>query len=156
MLLVFGIFLLTFYVSARFISTSSQSEQSRSCCGDKVCAEQHHHSARKVTTEPVSAKDLQTWYVASNEAYFDNKLPYAEVHWGDLTAIDDMGLTTRHANGEWVIIIDRRTNPTRRVALMTEFHEICHIKVQNDPDHGPQFQTCMLNLARAGAFAELW
>ncbi len=126
-----------------------------------MCAEQHHHSARKVTTEPVSAKDLQTWFIASNRAYFEGQLPLnTEVVWGDLTSQNDMGYITRRANKSWLIIIDRKTNPTSRSAYFTEYHEMCHLSLWNKEDefgdHGPKFQSCMTQLALKGAFTDLW
>lgn len=44
----------------------------------------------------------------------------------------------------------------RRVAKMTLFHEMVHIKLRFSINHGPEFQREMLRLVKAGAFRDLW
>lgn len=115
---------------------------------------------RKVSSDLEDDAMLQQWYGTINEEYLANTLPKnTQVRWGDLASKHDMGLTVQRADGSYLIVIDRATNPTWSSALLTEYHEICHIVVPIttlDNDHGPKFQACMLGFAKAGAFKDLW
>jgi len=103
---------------------------------------------------------LQRWYEGANEEYFANKLPKnVTVKWGDLSWDNDIGLTQHRPDGSYTITIDPKENPARSEALLTLFHETCHIATWNSgflDVHGPPFQTCMLRLAEKGAFQDLW
>ena len=142
------------------LRTRLHTEQSTSCCGDSVCAEQHHHSANRPSGDSVTEKDLQTWYVASNRAYFSGRLPQnVTVSWGDLSEQHYVGHTIQRGDGSFLLLVDRRTNPTASEAYLTVFHEQCHLSLWNTDDfeqHGPKFQSCMTQLALKGAFEELW
>lgn len=107
---------------------------------------------------PISEAKLNLWYQGINEEYFSSTLPKnVEVKWGDLTLLKDMGVTNRHADGSYTIVLDPKQNPNRRIAEFTEYHEICHIATPPEVDqHGPKFQACMLRLAQEGAFKDLW
>jgi hypothetical protein len=128
------------------------------CCSANECAIYHHHgkSADHVFTDA----QLQAWYESFNEIYFFSQLPKnVEVKWGDLTAKDYMGLTTRRLDGSILITIDRAMNPARRTAAATVAHETCHVAVPlgtEFEDHGEKFQACMVNLAVHGAFTDIW
>jgi SprT-like family len=123
-----------------------------SCDCGSICSPKH-----KTAGEPLSNKQLQSWYDGLNEEYFYNRLPRAAVTWGDLTLLGDMGITMRE-DKRFRIIIDRTTNPTRKTAEETVAHELCHVATWEieSTDHGQKFQTCMVNLADRGAFENIW
>ena len=99
--------------------------------------------------------DLQAEYANYNAVYFADALPKdTRVIWADLTAKSRMG-ETESENGHYTIRIDRTTNVTVSTIRLTLVHEMCHVKVP-DPFHGSQFQSCMMDLAAAGALNDLW
>lgn len=165
-LAMFGIFMavLLLFVAGwsddRYDQRKTQLNKAVQCCSANECAAQHHHDAHKESSAArMTNKQLGMWYADANEQFFLGQLPKEVlVEWSDLTAIQDMGLTSKRSDGSFSIILDRRTNTTFRVARMTEYHEICHVKTwgQGDFDHGIQFQTCMVQLANQGAFEGLW
>ena len=130
-------------------------------CGS-ICLSSSHCELKecpkhKTAGEPLSNKQLQSWYDGLNEEYFMSRLPRASVTWGDLTALNDMG-ATMHPEDGFVIIIDRKTNPTTKTAEATVAHETCHVSTWDleFDAHGPKFQSCMVNLANKGAFEAIW
>ena len=98
-------------------------------------------------------------YSESNRLYFNNKLPPAKIV---LThGLKDMATTLCiHADGKLncTIEINPDKNPVRRTAIMTLYHEQCHVKLWGSVKdaHGKEFQSCMHDLAAKGAFDELW
>ena len=134
-------------------------KKSHPCCSAKACAEQHHHEkTSEVSNAPFTDQELQAWYEGFNADYFINQLPKnVRVVWGDLTPSELMGLTERSDAG-FLITIDRKTNPTKRGAEWTAVHELCHVKTweAHELDHGPKFQSCMIQLADKGAFEGIW
>ena len=111
---------------------------------------------RTAAKAPISQAGLQRIYSSVNDEYFSGKLPKdTTVEWGDLSNEDSMGLTLHRPGGGNLIILDPNANRIRRVAILTELHEICHVATQ-DFEHGEKWQGCMLHLAEQGAFADLW
>lgn len=113
--------------------------------------------------------NLNAWYDGYNQMYFQKELPEAgsfsppdviiDFHLDDP---DKMGLTVF---GEQDGFIRMGLNPTyiksTKTLRLTMLHEMCHIRlfvedIHSMNDHGPQWQSCMLDLAKAGAFADLW
>ena len=122
-------------------------------------ASQHFGVSHKTATDPMTDTTLRQFYADSNEDYFLGQLPKnAHVSFGDLSVLDDMGLTFKRADGSFEIIIDRKTNPILRQAKLTLIHEQCHIATwQEELDsHGRKFQECMVDKAVHGAFHDLW
>jgi hypothetical protein len=115
--------------------------------------------AGKRADKTLSDECLDQWYKDANEEYFANRLPKrVTIHWGDLTQTESMGTVIHYTNGTWAITIDRTTNQTQGEALLTGYHEMCHMVAKDFglDTHGPKFQSCMVHLAEAGAFKELW
>jgi len=101
---------------------------------------------------------LASQYAEYNQAYFQDSLPKsAKVRWGHMN--DFMGHVDVFGPQVY-ILIDRGTNTAPRVAKGTLLHEMCHVerhvKGENPASHGDEFQACMLRLAQAGAFKEIW
>src|SRR5208282_3307304 len=134
-----------------------------------------NHHPRKVTLKngskqfSTSAEEqtfVNTWYAATNEVYFDNKLPKdtaIQIHVipPDATAAYTIGQTTPLGNGQYLIELDPRFNLSGNQEALTLDHEMCHIYLDQktgdgDRNHGPRFQACMQRLAVEQAFADLW
>jgi hypothetical protein len=101
-----------------------------------------------------SDRQLKYWFNKYNALYFASELPGDTCVWWEPTnaSYADCGLI----DGHWRI----RVNPslTAWVSLwkLTLLHEMCHIKLHPNRNHGRKFQQEMLRLAAMGAFAELW
>ena len=73
-----------------------------------------------------------------------------------------MGRTYFRPDGSSLMLIDRGSNPIEKQAEMTMIHEMCHqenylLKADEGVDgHSLAFQSCMVRLADAGAFRDLW
>ena len=104
-------------------------------------------------------------YAESNRLYFDNKLPPAKIVLTHNLKDDNGSVMATtfciRAGGKLncTIEIDPDKNPVNRTAIMTLYHEQCHVKLWgidiNHP-HGELFQDCMHDLATKGAFDDLW
>jgi SprT-like family len=132
-------------------------------------ASHHHHKQQLYPTasQVNSNATLERWYKADNETYFDDKLPHnVSVKWADIPREKDgdvdMGDTAEDVQHRaYAIRIDRMSNVTWGTTLMTLRHEECHAAedpylVGDEDEHGPRFQSCMINLAKAGAFKDSW
>jgi hypothetical protein len=116
-----------------------------------------NYKTKSAHVNPLTEKELQGWYDGPNEKYFLNQLPAAKVKWGDLTAQNMMGFTIRWDEKNFLIVVDRETNPTYSTAEFTIAHEQCHVATWSEiTSHGPKWQACMVRLAEQGAFAEIW
>jgi hypothetical protein len=159
---VLGFFATILMCALVLLAVAVPKPKQNSCDCGSICSTSSHCELKecpkhKTADEPLSNKQLQSWYDGLNEEYFMNRLPRASVTWGDLTALNDMG-ATMHPEDGFVIIIDRKTNPTTKTAEATVAHELCHVAtwgVEFDA-HGPKFQSCMVNLANKGAFEGVW
>jgi SprT-like family len=125
-----------------------------------------HHDHYQFSSDKEELQFLNKWYSATNDTYFDNKLPkdtkieLREIP-ADIAADFTVGQTTPLGNGQYIVEIDPRFNPSGGEEALTLDHEICHIYLlqqNNDGDskHGSRFQSCMQRLAAEGAFQNLW
>lgn len=111
---------------------------------------------------PFTEQQLTAWYDGFNDKYFQNQLPSnTVVIWSDLKAWDALGITS-WSGQNYKIELDPDFNRTQVTTKATELHEMCHVKVMMTEDvplgeeHGLAFQTCMMTLAREGAFERIW
>jgi hypothetical protein len=116
--------------------------------------------------EHIEDIDLQAYYDALNQEFYDNKLPEAIVRFTNKPyGQDENGNTVRAVGLSFPtepkqIMIDDVMKDYPVVAYETLAHEQCHVYVDKFTpefdEHGPKFQKCMLKLAEAGALAHLW
>jgi hypothetical protein len=104
---------------------------------------------------------LNAWFRSYNERYFNNELPQDVVITRNLNDSRFMALTEYKEDGFYHIKINPKYNPTDRVERLTLLHESCHIRLsvkheEEFDDHGPLWQHCMQDLAKKGAFSDLW
>lgn len=126
------------------------------------------HRDIRVPAAPSTANtdriNLEENYNAYNKGYFLNKLPHTlKFTWGPaLNANDDEMQAITHGNvltGPTEIELNPRyaVAPAHQQQLM--LHEMCHIATWADDlkyGHKGQWKNCMLRLANAGAFDEIW
>lgn len=100
---------------------------------------------------------LNLWAQGINDGYFGGKLPNVPVQWGDLTLLQDIGITLGNETPNQ-IVLDRKMNPSDKQALMTLLHEECHVATWNKQldVHGSLWKKCMIGLADAHAMDDLW
>ena len=136
----------------------------------RMAANRHQDVAeKKVLIERTSVADrehfLQVWYDGPNEAYFSNRLPKnIVIHYRPIENDAAMGSVDCSIGPVCTITIDPRFNIADITAIMTMYHEECHIAVwvdygesaYGDPGHGKLFQACMMDLAKQGAFEKIW
>lgn len=138
-----------------------------------LCGSQLLSSPKPSKRFPVDPAAL---YQADNELYFNNELPKnvevvaaeapdAEVTFQKEHAYDIA--ETEHTVGtHWYKMF---ISPTYNLTLTDEresvLHESCHIKEWEIYEkkgssygggHGPEWQGCMLDLAKKGAFSDIW
>ena len=131
---------------------------------------QHPQSQAEFEEQIELAQDqiyLQKMYGQYNHKYFDDKLPKdTQVHFVEHVKLSDLAegdtLPPRFTgNPTYVIEISYVWNPQGNEALMTLFHEMCHVYLeQTKPDyhgdHDADFQRLMIGLADQHAFDDLW
>jgi hypothetical protein len=105
-------------------------------------------SSKVTKLNPVHS-GIQYCYDYFNSYYFNGKLRDMRVVWAELE--DLYGLTT----ADYIFIASSLKTQTV-MALQTLLHEMVHVKVPSDVEHGKKFNKEMLRLARAGAFDHLW
>jgi hypothetical protein len=109
---------------------------------------------------------LQANYAEYNETFFNNTLPKnVSVSWYDIPIDADgryiLGDTSEGPIGSFRIHIDTKTNITWATTDVTLLHEMCHVKTNDyaighdEPDHGPSFKACIVNLELQGAYTDL-
>lgn len=93
-----------------------------------------------------------------DDEYFDGNLPPTTVKYAPIADDDLMGLTLCNGDGSRCeILISPKWNTSDKVAASTLLHEMCHAAtIGKDFDHGPKWHTCMRNLAKEGAFDDIW
>lgn len=115
------------------------------------------HRSLKMTDAQV-----QQFYEADSDAYFEGGLPHADVRFVHNLRDDNgdalMGLTQ---GPPFQISLTDRYQDNGSISIMTLHHEECHAalsakNVEELDVHGPAFQTCMVRLAEAGAFKGIW
>lgn len=103
---------------------------------------------------------LDPWYRGFNHSYFRDELPADVVITHNLS--DDTRIAqTEYSHGFYHIEFNPKYNRAQKVELETLLHEQCHIlvaveKAEEFDEHGQHWQTCMQDLARHGAFTNLW
>lgn len=111
-------------------------------------------------TANAAPDNLDAWYAGFNHQYFQDELPKTVVITKTLDDDRFMALTF-YENGRYHIALNPRYNISTKVERMNILHESCHIRMfvegeEEFDDHGPKWQSCMLELAEKGAFASLW
>ena len=112
----------------------------------------------------ITSSYLQDAFEHLNDGYFDGNLPRdTKVVYGappdTLEVIGETYCTYVPQGGVrgCTIYIVPKYNLVAPIALETLNHEACHIATYGTEfDHGPDWQNCMLNLAKEGAFEGLW
>ncbi len=114
----------------------------------------------------VIAQDrLDPWVRGLNEKYFNSELPATIVvshnlHDDRFQALTDT--TTEHGVVYYHLMFNPKYNISTKTEQLNLFHELCHVRqminneVDSLDDHGPHWQSCMLELAKKGAFRDLW
>lgn len=98
---------------------------------------------------------LKTFYAETNRTYFNNELDQN----ARITIFDSkevMGHTDVDGDGTVHIYIDRASHPIEKEAEMTLAHEMCHLRSGSSFDESDEFQGCMIDLAKRGAFKGIW
>ena len=123
------------------------------------CNAAYEQKDSKITEITVS--QLSDAYRRFNEDLFYGGLPtknikivptYLPTAMGELSGED----------GQWVIRIDKESNPIQRQAEMTLIHEMCHLsdKINGENEgfdgHSYAWETCMENIAARGQFKDIW
>lgn len=104
--------------------------------------------------------DLTQWYLGYNHTYFQDALPNDVVLTRDLNDDRFMAITF-YDTGQYHIQINPKYNISTKQERINLLHESCHVLlfIEQDTeldDHGPHWQACMMRLADAGAFKDLW
>jgi len=102
-----------------------------------------------------TVEKLRTFYAETNKTYFNNELPQ-NVRISIFDSKTVMGHTDTDADGTVHIFIDRQSHPIEKEAEMTEAHEMCHLRSESPFDESEEFQACMVDLAKRGAFKGIW
>lgn len=114
------------------------------------------------SSRPATNEVAERWYAGYNETYFENKLP-KDTRVQFVRELKDwegnrvLGLT--YSSTPATIQINAEYRDTPPIWLEILLHEQCHLSLDSTPEfdmHGAKFQACMLHLAQAGAFAQLW
>lgn len=116
--------------------------------------------------KPLAESQLQLYYDAFNDEYFEGKLPKGVpvVYDSFVDEDDDFGMVTCAANDQSTCTIRLSPNFSifSRVTIGTILHEMVHLsfvgtsQVDESIAHGPCFEKRMLQLAEAGAQKGIW
>lgn len=114
----------------------------------------------------------QALYNEANELYFFNRLPRdgrvvmvegdIATHTNKNEEIMAVTYVTHSSPHTYKTVISPKYNLALPTEELTVLHEACHIEVYEqgpadyDGQHGPEFQNCMLRLAKMGAFEHVW
>jgi len=109
---------------------------------------------------------MRTMYRESNKNYFANKLPQnPKIIWvyGLKNDKGEALFAETFCDGEegsliCTIKLDAQNNAAPSTAVMSMYHEQCHIKLWGKAlqVHGHEFQSCMKDLANLDAFQDVW
>lgn len=120
-----------------------------------------HGKPRRIG-DVISENFCQKWFDGINDVYFNNTLPPTKVKFDTIDSAL-VGITYCTLNlqtdsySACTIHINRKYNLAEPVAAETVIHETCHVATYVErEDHGPRWQTCMLDLAKRGAFKGVW
>jgi hypothetical protein len=111
-------------------------------------------SSASTTYEPTIEK-LKAFYAETNRTYFNNELDQ-NTRITIFNSKEAMGHTDVDADGTPHIYIDKDSHPIEKEAEMTLAHEMCHLKSGSAFDESEEFQGCMIDLAKRGAFKGIW
>lgn len=105
-------------------------------------------------------RHLDEWYASYNHAYFQDELPKNTLITYDIHDDRFMALTA-YEGSQYHISFNMKYNFSNKMGRLNLLHELCHVRqmVEGDEEfdqHGPHFQSCMLGLAKQGAFTDLW
>lgn len=103
---------------------------------------------------------LDSWFAGYNHAYFQDELPKDTEISHNLQDPRFMAVTF-YDNGRYHIAFNPAYNISGKTEQLNLIHEMCHIRVfveqdEEAEDHGPHFQRCMMDLAKQGAFKDIW
>jgi predicted metal-dependent hydrolase len=99
-------------------------------------------------------KSLQHLYRTFNRAYFANRLDdEVAVRFAKSSRVSWLGCYV----GEFeVIYLNPILKKSWRMTCMVLLHEMCHVAIPGQHNHGPKFQKAMHALANCGAFESIW
>lgn len=127
------------------------------------CSTQTHSAASYPKVVGRTSERLEAHYKIMNQDYFSNRLP-EDVKIVVVDKLFDenlgrlLGSTICSSPEHCRITVDREMNAAPVTMELTIDHEMCHVEShgKNFDAHGEAFQACMLHLALAGAFREVW
>ena len=107
---------------------------------------------------------LRRWYLQFNRQWFNGDLPDdVTVYWDPVSAQAECwsvlaipGTRDHEPIVDFIIRIDPRMSFSRALAKWALLHEMAHVKLYPNLNHGPKFHAEMLRLANCGAFRKLW
>lgn len=100
-----------------------------------------------------SERQLAYWYRKYNRLYFGDSLPTAFVWWEPTSAAY---ADCKLIDGEWRIRLNPSLSGWNALWKWSLLHEMVHIRLYPNTNHGRRFQAEMLRLATMGAFREVW
>ena len=111
----------------------------------------------------LSDRRLKRLYRHFNRRYFDGALPDStEVWWEHVDGacadcdVDNCGLAFDAGSDSFMIRLNPDIGWSERNAKLALLHEMVHVKLYPNFNHGRRFQNEMIRLAALGAFDRLW
>ena len=102
----------------------------------------------------VTLAELQAAYSTYNITEFNGDLPSDTIVDFNEHDKDNMATTALLTDGKFHLSFNRKYVTGIRIMNMTMLHEMCHVKTWGD-EHKLNWQGCMLDLDRTGAFREI-
>lgn len=102
----------------------------------------------------ITNAELQCMYHEFNRKWFGNRLPKDMVV--EFEKIEPMGCTHYRRGRPLYIDINFNYRSNRCIVSMTLLHEMVHVELPYNINHGKQFHKRMIQLARKGAFKPWW
>jgi hypothetical protein len=102
----------------------------------------------------VTLAELQAAYSTYNITEFNGDLPGDTLIDFNEHDKDNMATTALLTDGKFHLSFNRKYVTGVRIMNMTMLHEMCHVKTYGN-EHGLIWQSCMLDLDRAGVFREI-
>jgi hypothetical protein len=106
----------------------------------------------------ILCQGLPVWYADFNHKWFADRLPKDTIVTFGTCPIPKVQACSYKDGNRYVIHLIARYNQAPDQAHFNMLHEMCHLDNWNIKldSHGPKWQACMLHLAEAGAFHDLW
>jgi hypothetical protein len=105
---------------------------------------------------PVDLDTIHKTYDEVNNGWFGGELP-RDIKIGYTYDNRYQAVTTGYNDKPELLQFNPKYNQSYEQMKMNMFHEACHMKTWNkDFDHGLVFQSCMQDLAKWGAFRNVW